>query len=149
MSLSRTELSYRRLAIEGASPIGLLIALFDLLVSDLRRAARALHNDDIETRCRELNHAALVLGQLESWIDLPNGGESAKILSIFYASLRAKIMDAAVRKSAKLLEVQIDMIVRVRSGWQKLDMPADTAPAPGSAPLSENQLDRIPFSQSA
>ena len=49
----------------------------------LRRAAVALRASDIETRCRELNHAALVLGRLESWVDLENGGEPAQTLSKF------------------------------------------------------------------
>ena len=159
MKLSETELSYRRSAIEGASPIGLMIALFDTLVGDLRRAAFALRKNDIEMRCRELNHATLVLGQLNEWIDPENGGESARNLSRFYAYLRAKMMEAAVTQSAKLLENQIDMILHVRSAWQKLDagpmeMPAkpaeDPAPQPSapSTPASEAKVERIPFSQS-
>ena len=64
--MSNTEMSYRKTAVEGASPIGLIIALFDTLVGNLRRAATALRDNDIETRCKELNHAALVLGRLES-----------------------------------------------------------------------------------
>jgi flagellar protein FliS len=160
MSLSQTELSYRRSAIEGASPIGLMIALFDTLVGDFRRAAVALHKNDIETRCRELNHAALVLGQLENWLDLINGGESAQNLARFYAYLRSKMMEAAVKKSATILEAQIDLILHVRSAWQQLDV----APSPisvGQAALSreqraeayaataETKSERIPFSQSA
>jgi flagellar protein FliS len=141
MKLSETELSYRRSAIEGASPIGLMIALFDTLVGDLRRAASALRKNDIETRCRELNHATLVLGQLNEWIDPENGGESARTLSRFYAYLRAKMMEAAVRNSAEMLETQIDMILHVRSAWQNLD----TGP---SEPISETKVERIPFSQS-
>ena len=31
------------------------------------------------------------------------------------------MMEAAVSKSAKLLETQIEMILHVRSAWQKLD----------------------------
>ena len=121
--MSTTEMSYRRLAIQGASPIGLMIALFDRLAGDLRRAAAALRNNDIETRCKELNHATLVLGQLEDWVDVKNGGESAQTLRRFYACLRAKMFEAAGRKSAKLLETQIDMILLVRSSWQQLDVP--------------------------
>ena len=83
MKLSETELSYRRSAIEGASSIGLMIALFDTLAGDLRRAAFALRKNDIETRCRELNHATLVLGQLNEWVDLENGGESAQLYPDF------------------------------------------------------------------
>lgn len=155
-----TELTYRRSSIAGASAIGLMIALFDTLAGDLRRAATALRKNDIETRCKELNHGTLVLGQLESWVDLKNGGESAQTLSRFYAYLRAKMMEAAITKSAKLLETQIDMLLHVRSALQQLDasppqgaeMPAEgraeqaiTAPAPTHEPGPE----RVPFSQSA
>jgi flagellar protein FliS len=125
--MSKTEMSYRRMAVEGASPIGLMIALFDTLVGNLRRASTALREDDIETRCKELNHAVLVLGRLESWLDLKNGGESAQTLSRFYAYLRAKMMEASMSKSAAVLDAQIDMVVHVRSAWQQLDIQAPPA----------------------
>jgi flagellar protein FliS len=126
--MSKTEMSYRRMAVEGASPIGLMISLFDTLVGNLRRAAKALRENDIETRCNELNHAALVLGRLESWLDLENGGETAQTLSRFYAYLRAKMMEASVSKSAAVLDEQIDMVVHVRSAWQKLDTSTSSLP---------------------
>jgi flagellar protein FliS len=155
-----TELTYRRSSIAGATSIGLMIVLFDTLVGDLRRAANALRKDDIETRCRELNHAALVLGQLESWVDLKNGGESAETLSRFYAYLRAKMMEASINKSAAVLDTQIDMILHVRSAWQQLDtspLPTAEEQAGGpseqihslDSPTAENMPDRISFSQSA
>ena len=98
--MSTTEMSYRQSAIQGASPIGLMIALFDRLAGDLRRAAAALRKNDIETRCKELNHALLVLGQLGNWVDVKNGGESAQTLSRFYAYLRSKILEAAASETA-------------------------------------------------
>ena len=153
-----TELSYRRSAIAGASSIGLMIALFDTLAGDFRRASTALRKNDIETRCKELNHAALVLGQLESWIYLNNVGESAKTLARFYAYLRAKMMEACATKSASLLETQIEMILHVRSAWQQLDaLPPQAAEETGvvltkqassvyiAAPGAES--DRVSFSQ--
>lgn len=160
MKRTQTELSYQRAAIEGASPIGLMIVLFDTLAGDLRRAVTALKQNDIETRCRELNHGILVLGQLENWLDLENGGESAATLARFYTYLRAKMMEAAITKSAKLLEVQIEMLLHVRSSWQKLD----TTPTPVGEmanqsvavrsiesldPPPEIPTERIRFSQSA
>jgi len=106
----------------------LMVALFDTLVGNLSRAAMALRKNDIETRCKELNHAALVLGRLESWLDLKNGGESAQTLARFYAHLRAKMMEASMSKSAAVLEAQIDMVVHVRSAWQQLDIQATQMP---------------------
>jgi flagellar protein FliS len=160
MTMSTTELSYRKSAIEGASTIGLMIALFDTLVGDFRRAADALRRNDIENRCRELNHAALVLGQLESWLDIENGGDSAQTLARFYTYLRGKMMESALTKSARLLETQIDMILHVRSSWQQLDAsypPAIERPTSQEGRQQKNlassipgtELDRIPFSQSA
>src|ERR1700761_9379615 len=121
MKLSKTELSYRKSAIEGASSIGLIIALFDTLAGDLRRAAAAIRKSDIEKRCKELDHASLVLGQLESWVDRDKGGDSARTLAQFYAHLRATMMDASATQQAPLLDTQIDTILQVRSAWQKLD----------------------------
>jgi flagellin-specific chaperone FliS len=77
MKLSQTQKSYRMSAIQGASSIGLIIVLFDTLADDLRQAAAALRKNDIEERCRQLNHGSLVLGQLENWVDRVHGGESA------------------------------------------------------------------------
>lgn len=156
MKRNETELSYRRSAIEGASPIGLVIALYDTLSGDLRRAANAIRNNDIEARCKDLNHAVLVLGQLEDWIDQKNGGELAQNLSSFYAHIRAKMMEASLNRSAKLLEAQIELILQVRSAWQQRDMTWQQAPEmpaevgtellnPAEKPVPE----RIAFSQSA
>jgi flagellar protein FliS len=159
MKLTETQRSYQMSAIQGASSIGLMIVLFDRLAVDLRRAAAALRENDIETRCRDLDHASMVIGQLQSWLDPEKGGESAQTLTRFYACLRAKMMEAAVSSSAEILETQIDMIMDVRSAWQNLDIaPLEAAEMTAGAPahqnsapselVSETKVERIPFSQS-
>ena len=132
-----TEMTYRRSSLNGASPIGLIIALFDTLVGDFRRAAEAIHIGDIEARCKETNHGLLVLGQLESWVDLKAGGESASALSRFYSYLRAKIMEASMTRNAKVLESTIDMILHVRTSWQQLDSSNPETPQASAAASSE------------
>ena len=158
MKPSQTELSYRKSAIEGASSIGLIIALFDTLAGDLRRASAAIRKGDIEKRCKELDHASLVLGQLESWVDREKGGDSAQTLAQFYGYLRAQMMEASVSQSAAVLDAQIEMILHVRSAWQKLDNVPQGPPgtpsvalagqAAPSAPMPEPNVERVRFSQS-
>lgn len=159
MKLSKTQRSYQTSAIQGASSIGLMIVLFDTLMRDLRRAAAALRKKDIETRCRDLNHASLVLGQLESWLDPSKGGEAAQTLTRFYAYLRAKMLEASIADSPEMLETQIEMILHVRNAWQNLDTAQmDTQDKPDtiagqrmgtpSELVSDTKAERIPFSQS-
>ena len=156
MSKTNIQLSYRKSAIEGASPIGLVIALYDTLSGDLHRAANAIRENNIERRCSELNHATLVLGQLEDWIDTVNGGDLAVNLSQLYAHLRSKLMEASLRKSASVLETQIELILQVRGAWQQRDTtptPVRTLP-PENLPIlassySSSVTKRTAFSQSA
>jgi len=77
-----------------------MIVLFDTLLA-IFAGCRCNRNKDIEKRCKELNHAALVVGQLESWLDMKNGGEPARNLSRFYAYLRAKMLEASMKQSAE------------------------------------------------
>ena len=115
------EMTYRNSSVMGASPIGLMIALFDRLAVDMRRAADAIRQGDIETRCNEINHGFLVLAQLDSWLDHEKGGEWARQLATFYKHIRAKMMQASVTQSPHLLEEQIETLLHIRSSWQQLD----------------------------
>ncbi len=147
----QTELSYRRSALSGASPIGLMIALYDTLSGNLRRAAAAVRNGNIEKRCSELNHALLVLGQLESMAAPLNGEELAGNLAIFYAYLRAKMMEATVQQSAAILEAQIELVLQVRTAWQQRDTAATPLAPVGSLPNGFAYAvapERVGFSQS-
>ncbi len=136
------DITYRNCAINGATSIGLMLALFDRLVADLRRAATALHENDIETRCRELNHALLIVGQLENWVDRQNGGEPAEQLGRLYSYIRAKMIEASMKKSPKLLEEQADTILHIRTSWQQLDVPEQSSVTEVQAEPRKGELAR-------
>jgi flagellar protein FliS len=125
------ELAYRKTAAEGAG-FGLMIALYDTLAGDLRRAAEAERNNNIEGRCREVNHALLVIGHLEDNLDRGTDGELAQRLRALYASLRRKLIVAQAQRSAELLELQMAMVLNLRKIWQELELrneQAEDAPA--------------------
>jgi flagellar protein FliS len=120
------ELAYRKTAVEGASGFGLLIALYDTLAGNLRRAADAQRKNDIQERCQEINHALLVIGYLEDWIDREGGGELAQQLIQFYATMRAKLIEAQARQSTEILEQQMAKVVSIRGTWQDLELRASS-----------------------
>ncbi len=153
---NNTELSYRIAAIDSASPIGLLLALYDTLCGDLRRAAVALRANDIEMRCAELNHAYMVLGQLQSWIDPEDGNMLAASLTAFYSHLRSRMLTASLQQSAPVLEALIPLVLQVRTAWQQKDsMPspddfaAETSAALPKALPSSHLEERVALSRTA
>ena len=120
-------LTYREAAVAGASPVRLVILLYEQAIEDLRRALAAQNNGNIEARTREMNHAILVLGYLEATLDKAQGGGVAENLQRFYQQLRAGVMEAQARQSPSLLERQISMLMEVRDSWLEVErqlMPA-------------------------
>jgi flagellar secretion chaperone FliS len=135
MNMNSTEMAYRKTAVEGASGFGLLIALYDTLAGDLKRATEAQRNNDIETRCKEVNHALLVVGYLEDWIDREDGGELAQKLIAFYSTMRSKLIEAQAMQSCEILEQQMALVLSIRGTWQDLELrAASTLQPPSPAP---------------
>jgi flagellar secretion chaperone FliS len=120
--MSPTETAYRKTALGGASGFGLLIALYDTLAGDLRRAAEAERANDIEKRCREVNHALLVIAHLEDGTSRGPGGELAQQLTAFYSSLRQKVIVAQAKRSAEILEQQMAQVLEIRAVWQGMEL---------------------------
>src|SRR5271165_4012432 len=120
--MSPTEMAYRKTAIGGASGFGLLIALYDTLAGDLRRAAEAERSNNLEKRTQELNHALLVVAYLEEYIERGSGGKLADQLVTFYRTLRRKIIEAQVKRSAEILEDQMLEVLKIREIWQRFEL---------------------------
>lgn len=129
MSPNRTDLSYRRAAVENAGPVALVVILYDLLINDLRQAIEAIANKDVEGRSEAVKHAFLVLQQLEGSLDRENGGEAAQNLSKFYTVMRARIFEAHTKIKAEILNEQVTLLLDVRQTWEKVDPAKATATA--------------------
>jgi flagellar secretion chaperone FliS len=119
--MSSMELAYRKTVTAGTSGFGLMIALYDTLAGDLRRAAEAERSNDIEKRCREVNHALQVIGFLEDRVRRGGGGELAEQLTWIYRSLRRKLVEAQAKRSAELIERQMALVLEVRGQWQAIE----------------------------
>lgn len=132
-------LSYRELSVAGASPLRLVILLYEQAIEDLRRAITANTRHDIEGRTREINHALLVIGHLQATLDSDQGGHVADNLNRFYDQLRSGLIAAQCEQSADLIEQQISRLILVRDAWCALEQNITPKPpvADPHAPTSE------------
>jgi flagellar protein FliS len=124
--------SYRAASAQGASPLQLVILLYEQGIEDLRRALAALQKGDIETRTRELNHALVVIGHLQASLDLEQGAQVARNLRKFYQLLRTSLMQAHSKQSASILQEQIAHLMLMREAWIEVER---TANPPSTLPV--------------
>ena len=132
---------------QGASPVRLVVLLYEQTIEDIRRALAALEVGDVEGRTRNLNHAMLAIGYLEATLDWDRGGEVAQNLQRFYGQIRSSLVQAQCRQSAAVLEQQIAFLMQVREAWSQVE-PMEQSPdaPPQSAPLP-TQADTLPHSE--
>lgn len=121
MNNSMASLVYRRAATQHATVVGLVIALHDTLIGNLKRAAEAMKQNDIETRCAQLIHGFRVLTQLEAMLDMNNGGKTAVNIQRFYRHLRRQMLAAQFKLDAGVLETQMQLVLEVREAWQQVE----------------------------
>ena len=127
---------YREAAVRGASPVRLVICLYEQAIEDLRRAVIALEKGDIEARTRGINHALMVIAQLQGSLDMEHGGDVARNLEGFYSLLRTGLIEAQVKQSTRILEEQISQLAIVHEAWLEVER-ATAAPTLPSAELAQ------------
>lgn len=121
--------AYRESEVAGDNPVHLVVLLYGQLLRDIRRALDALSRNDIPARCQELDHALMVLSQLQHTLNLENGGEVAETLDNFYNLVRRNLVLAGTHQSPDLLESQHRQILAVREAWIQVERQQTPAPA--------------------
>ncbi len=128
---------YRQLSVEGATPLGLVVMLYDGALAALLRAAAAIEAHDIQKKCDHLNRALAIIAQLEGTLNFEVGGEVAQTLKTFYMYSRAQAMKANIENSTQILRSLIEKFSTVREAWYQADHqppPSPTAPASAGSP---------------
>jgi flagellar secretion chaperone FliS len=143
--------AYRESAVRGASPVGLVVILYDEIIRSLRRALDAVQRNQIERRSNELSHAIVVIGYLQSVLDYEKGGQVASNLSNFYNASRTKIMQCSGPQAASLLEPLAAEFSSIAEAWQQVDReltqqqePEPVLAGAVSAPLMRGSESRRP-----
>jgi flagellar protein FliS len=129
--------SYREGAVQGASPLRLVVLLYEQVIEDLRRALAAHGLGNIEERTRQINHAILVIGHLQAVLDKDQGGSVAINLERFYNLVRAGLVEAQFRQSASAIEEQISYLVLVYEAWCEAERSSVT-PAPAATEAAQS-----------
>jgi flagellar secretion chaperone FliS len=136
--------SYREATVRGASPVELVVRLYEQVIEDLRRAAIAIEQNQIELRTKRIRHAILVVGHLQSPLDFANGGKVARDLDNFYNVLRQNLIQAQFHPSKRGITQLITDLLVVRAAWIQVDQ-AEKRPDAGMAPNSatDPNLERV------
>ena len=134
--------NYQEHALDGASPVDLVVALYDGIIRFLYVAIAAVERGDIRGRRIAVKRALAIVIHLQARLRMDIGGRPAQVLSEFYASMFALIVQASLGASTQRFEEVIGCVRSIRDAWRQVAVettkaiPAPPAPKPRVVQLS-------------
>lgn len=121
---------YQEHALEGASAVDLVVALYDGIIRFLYIASDAVDRGDALARRIAVRRALDIIIHLQARLRMDVGGRPALVLSEFYASVFAQILQASQSASRQKFEHAIDCVRNVRDAWRQVARDPEVNPAP-------------------
>ena len=112
--------NYREHALEGASAVDLVVALYDGIIRFLYAAIAAVERGDADARRAAVKRAMDIIIHLQARLRMDVGGRPAQSLSEFYAAIFAQILQASQSASQAKFEHAIDCVRNVRDAWREV-----------------------------
>jgi flagellar protein FliS len=122
---------YREHALDGASAVDLVVALYDGIIRFLYNAIAAVERGDADGRRVAVRRALDIIMHLQARLRMDVGGRPAKALSEFYASIFALTLQGSQSANKAKFEQAISCVRNVRDAWR--EVAKDPTIAAGSA----------------
>jgi flagellar protein FliS len=139
--------SYQQHTLEGASAVDLVVALYDGMVRFLYAAAAAVDRGDAGARRTAVKRSLDIIIHLQARLRMDVGGRPAQVLSEFYASIFAQILQASQSASRQKFEHTIACVKNVRDAWRQVakDPTVNPAPLQVNGMISGRRLDNSEY----
>ena len=122
--------SYREHALDSASAVDLVVALYDGMIRFLYAAIAAVERGDEEGRRIAVKRVLDIIIHLQARLRMDVGGRPAEALSEFYSSIFAQVLQASQSASTEKFEHAIECVRNVRDAWRQVAIDPEVNPAP-------------------
>jgi len=140
--------TYQQHSLDGASPVDLVVALYDGIIRFLYAAITAVERGDVRARRLAVKRALAILIHLQARLRMDIGGRPAQVLSEFYASMFALTVQASLGASVERFEEVIGCVRSIRDAWRQVAAETSQAaptPQPAAAKPRIVQLSPLPM----
>ena len=117
--------SYRRTQVQSRTPLELVVMLYDGALQSLSTARDAVERKNIPARRDAISRALAIISELQSTLNLEEGGAVAASLDELYEFASHRLLDAAMKNDVTPIDEVSRLFSTLRNAWQTIA----TAPA--------------------
>jgi flagellar protein FliS len=120
--------AYVQTHIQSRSPLELVVMLYDGALRFMGDAKSAIERHDLAAKRTAMSRALAVLGELQSTLNMDQGGQIAQQLDALYIYVNGRLLEATMKNDVAALDECIKLIGTLRGGWAEIAA-RETAPS--------------------
>lgn len=124
---ARGAAAYRQTSVQSSSPLQLVVLLYDGAIRHMSAARDAMSRRDLVARRDGLSRAMAIIAELQSTLNIKDGGAVAQSLDQLYVYVLELIVQANMRNDPRPLDEAERLLGPLRDAWAQV---ASGAPAP-------------------
>lgn len=111
---------YEQTQVVTSSGIQLVVLLYDGAIQSIEVAKREIRDKNVREKARHLGRAIAIVGELNSVLDLEQGGEIARSLRRVYDYVLMELVEANARNNEQKLDAPLRCLSTLREGWREV-----------------------------
>jgi flagellar secretion chaperone FliS len=111
---------YQEIEINTATPVELVVLLYDAAMASLQKAQEHIATGEIEKRTRCLNKATSIITELQANLNFASGGSIAPSLDRLYLYMKNRIFQANLQQNAAPVKEIVKLLNNLREAWAEI-----------------------------
>ena len=111
---------YKRLNVETAGKLDLVLMCYEKAIELLRQARNCCEEGQYERKARKLQKTVDIVQQLQGCLNYEKGGQIANNLSALYTYVTRRILEGDIRKDLKALDEATRILSELKDAWQEI-----------------------------
>lgn len=136
MAYTRFTHEYQKNAVNGASPLQLVLMMYDGALKHMEAGKHAIKMQNLELQNASLQKAQRIILELMACLDLEKGGDISKNLLALYTYAVNELVEANVKDDIEGIERAIEVMSQLRGSWDQLHQQFGSKPAAGGQQLA-------------
>lgn len=133
MSYPATASRYYESSVNTASPIQLVVLLYQGAIRQLKQAAEHIECRNLEGKRVAIDKAMAIVQQLHGSLDMEKGGQIATDLDRLYTYVTSRILEGSTTLDVRSIEEAARILITLSSAWEQLS----SSDAPVSEPVRQ------------
>jgi flagellar protein FliS len=116
--------TYRKTQVQSRTPLELVVMLYDGALQAMSTARAAMERRDIPARRDAIGRALAIISELQSTLNLEQGGQVAVSLDDLYDYASRRLLDATMTNDVTPVDEIRRVFETLRDAWQTIAAPA-------------------------